>query len=115
MSWVEIISAILGLSCVFLAGRNSKYNFWVGYAYSIFLFILFLLFGILAFLICTCLISLNRHYAKTLTNNEEAYQNREIHTAKEWMLASLLLLRNACLDPFIWSSLVCFLVGWLVG
>ena len=41
MSWVEIISAVLGLSCVFLAGRNSKYNFWVGYAYNIFLFCLF--------------------------------------------------------------------------
>ncbi|MBQ7727051.1 MAG: CPBP family intramembrane metalloprotease [Clostridia bacterium] len=82
---------------------------------TIFLFILFLLFGILAFLICTCLISLNRHYAKTLTNNEEAYQNREIHTAKEWTLASLLLLRNACLDPFNWSSLVCFLVGAIAG
>ena len=41
MSWVEIISAILGLSCVFLAGRGSKYNFWVGYVYNVFLFILF--------------------------------------------------------------------------
>ena len=41
MSWIEIISALLGLSCVFLAGRNSKYNFWVGYVYNIFLFVLF--------------------------------------------------------------------------
>ena len=41
MSWVEIVSALLGLSCVFLAGRGSKYNFWVGYAYNIFLFALF--------------------------------------------------------------------------
>lgn len=41
MNWVEIISAVLGLSCVFLAGRNSKYNFWVGYVYNIFLFCLF--------------------------------------------------------------------------
>lgn len=41
MSWVEIVSALLGLSCVFLAGRGSKYNFWVGYAYNIFLFVLF--------------------------------------------------------------------------
>lgn len=41
MSWVEIVSAVLGLSCVFLAGRNSKYNFWVGYVYNIFLFVLF--------------------------------------------------------------------------
>ena len=41
MSWVEIVSAILGLSCVFLAGRGSKYNFWVGYIYNVFLFVLF--------------------------------------------------------------------------
>ena len=41
MSWVEIVSAVLGLSCVFLAGRGSKYNFWIGYLYNIFLFTLF--------------------------------------------------------------------------
>ena len=41
MNWIEIVSAILGLSCVFLAGRGSKYNFWVGYVYNIFLFVLF--------------------------------------------------------------------------
>lgn len=41
MGTVEIISAALGLSCVFLAGRNSKYNFWVGYVYNVFLFALF--------------------------------------------------------------------------
>ena len=41
MTWIEIISAVLGLTCVFLAGRNSKYNFWVGYVYNVFLFVLF--------------------------------------------------------------------------
>lgn len=41
MTWIEIISAILGLSCVFLAGRNSKYNFYIGYAYCAFLSVLF--------------------------------------------------------------------------
>lgn len=41
MNWMEIISALLGLSCVFLAGRNNKNNFWVGYVYNIFLFVLF--------------------------------------------------------------------------
>lgn len=30
-----------GLTCVFLAGRNSKYNFWVGYLYSALLFLMF--------------------------------------------------------------------------
>ena len=42
ITWVEIVSAVLGLGCVFLAGRNSKRNFWVGYAYNAFLFVLFL-------------------------------------------------------------------------
>lgn len=41
MNWWEIISAVLGLTCVGLAGRNSRYNFWVGYVYNIFLFLLF--------------------------------------------------------------------------
>ena len=42
MTWVEIVSAVLGLSCVFLAGRNSKYNFYMGYVYNVFLFVLFM-------------------------------------------------------------------------
>lgn len=37
----DLISSILGLTCVFLAGRNSKYNFWVGYLYTAALFFLF--------------------------------------------------------------------------
>lgn len=41
MEWTDLISSILGLTCVVLAGRRSKYNFWVGYLYNIFLFLLF--------------------------------------------------------------------------
>lgn len=41
MNVYDIISAVLGLTTVVLAGRNSKYNFWVGYVYNIFLFLLF--------------------------------------------------------------------------
>ena len=37
----DLISSLLGLTCVFLAGRNSKYNFWVGYLYTAALFFLF--------------------------------------------------------------------------
>lgn len=42
MNWLDLIASVLGLSCVFLAGRNSKYNFWVGYLYTAALFFLFL-------------------------------------------------------------------------
>lgn len=41
MNWIDLISAVLGLTCVVLAGRNSKYNFWVGYLYTAALFFLF--------------------------------------------------------------------------
>lgn len=38
---LDLVSSLLGLCCVFLAGRNSKYNFWVGYLYTAALFLLF--------------------------------------------------------------------------
>jgi len=41
MNWIDLITSLLGLTCVFLAGRNSKYNFWVGYLYTAALFVLF--------------------------------------------------------------------------
>lgn len=43
MEWnvMDLVCAVLGLTCVFLAGRNSKYNFWVGYLYTVALFFLF--------------------------------------------------------------------------
>lgn len=38
---IDVITSIFGLVCVFLAGRNSKYNFWVGYLYTAALFLMF--------------------------------------------------------------------------
>ena len=38
---IDLVSSVLGLTCVFLAGRNSKYNFWVGYLYTAALFVMF--------------------------------------------------------------------------
>ncbi len=42
VSSLEIISTITGLLCVFLAVKGKVANFWVGYLYNIFLFLLFL-------------------------------------------------------------------------
>ena len=41
INWLDLVSSLLGLTCVYLAGRGSKYNFWVGYLYTIALFFLF--------------------------------------------------------------------------
>ncbi len=50
-SWLDLVSSLLGLACVFLAGRGSKYNFWVGYLYTAALFFLFLQKNLLASLL----------------------------------------------------------------
>lgn len=38
---IDLVTSALGLTCVFLAGRGSKYNFWVGYFYTAALFLMF--------------------------------------------------------------------------
>ena len=38
---MDFLSAVFGLTVVFLAGRNSKYNFYVGYVYTALLFFMF--------------------------------------------------------------------------
>ena len=38
---IDLVTSLLGLTCVFLAGRNSKYNFWVGDLYTAALFLMF--------------------------------------------------------------------------
>lgn len=48
---LDLICSVLGLTCVFLAGRNSKYNFWVGYLYTAALFLLFWKQNLLAMLL----------------------------------------------------------------
>lgn len=38
---IDLLTSAIGLTCVVLAGRNSKYNFWVGYVYSLLLLLMF--------------------------------------------------------------------------
>ena len=38
---IDMLSAVFGLTTVFLAGRNRKSNFYVGYAYTVLLFFIF--------------------------------------------------------------------------
>lgn len=39
---IDLLTSLAGLTCVYFAGRNSKYNFWIGYLYSALLFVMFL-------------------------------------------------------------------------
>ena len=38
---IDLVTSVFGLACVVLAGRNSKYNFWIGYVYTALLFLMF--------------------------------------------------------------------------
>lgn len=38
---IDLLSAVFGLTTVFLAGRNRKSNFYVGYVYTVLLFFIF--------------------------------------------------------------------------
>lgn len=74
MNWLDLISSILGLVCVFLAGRGSKYNFWVGYLYTIALFLLFWQKNLLASLLLQPIslgINILGHYRWTHPKKDE--------------------------------------------
>ena len=38
---IDLLSAMFGLTTVFLAGRNRKSNFYIGYIYTFLLFFMF--------------------------------------------------------------------------
>ena len=74
MNWIDLICSVLGLTCVFLAGRNSKYNFWVGYLYTAALFVLFWQKDLLAMLLLqpvSLAINIMGHYRWTHPREEE--------------------------------------------
>lgn len=71
---IDLVSSLLGLTCVFLAGRNSKYNFWVGYLYTAALFLLFWHRNLYASLLLqpiSLAINIMGHYRWTHPKNEE--------------------------------------------
>lgn len=71
---IDLLTSILGLVCVFLAGRNSKYNFWIGYLYTAFLFVMFWNKNLIASLILqpvSLMINILGHYRWTHPKKEE--------------------------------------------
>ena len=74
MNWLDLLCSILGITCVVLAGRNSKYNFWVGYLYTTALFALFWQNNLLASLMLqpvSLAINIMGHYRWTHPKEDE--------------------------------------------
>lgn len=79
---IDLISSVLGLTCVVLAGRNSKYNFWAGYLYTAALFLMFFNKNLYASLLLqpvSLAINVLGHYRWTHPKEEE--QSTEDSTA----------------------------------
>lgn len=76
--WVDLVSTLLGLGCVYLAGRGKVSNFWVGYVYCVFLFLLFMsksLYASMAIQTVAIVINAVGHYRWTHPSAKEAQED----------------------------------------
>ena len=112
MNWLDLVSSILGLTCVVLAGRNSKYNFWVGYLYTAALFLLFWQKNLLASLLLQPIslgINIMGHYRWTHPREDEK-SSADSSALKVTMLTwpeRILCIVAVFIIAFVW--------GWLLN
>ena len=108
---IDLVSSVLGLFCVFLAGRNSKYNFWVGYLYTAALFLLFWNKNLYANLLLqpvSLAINILGHYRWTHPKSSER-SSEDHHALRVSMLSGqerVICLLGVLLVAFAW--------GWLL-
>ncbi|MCQ2147640.1 MAG: nicotinamide riboside transporter PnuC [Bacteroidales bacterium] len=108
---IDLITSVFGLTCVFLAGRNSKYNFWVGYLYTFALFIMFFNKNLYASLLLqpvSLAINVLGHYRWTHPKEEE--QSSEDSTALKVSMLTWIqrtyVIATVLFVAFVW--------GWLL-
>jgi len=81
---IDLVSSVLGLLTVFLAGRNSKYNFRVGYLYTAALFLLFWHRNLYASLLLqpvSLVINMVGHYRWTHPRPEESADGKTLNVS----------------------------------
>lgn len=106
VSLIELLAVVFGISCVYLATRAKVLNFWVGYAYTIFLFFLFLqkeLYSSMLLQPVSLAINMYGHYRWTHPKEGEQNQKNQLKitlmTNRERIGAVVLILIIA----FIWG------------
>lgn len=108
---IDIVTSALGLTCVFLAGRNSKYNFWVGYLYTAALFVMFLTKNLYANLLLQPIslsINIMGHYRWTHPKENE----RSSENDKNLKVSSLSWTERGF--ALAVTALVAFCWGWIL-
>ena len=111
-SWLDLVCSLLGLTCVFLAGRGSKYNFWVGYLYTAALFFLFWQKDLAASLMLqpiSLVINIMGHYRWTHPKEGEASSEKEGE-----LKVSMLSWPERALTVIV-VFVVAAIWGWLLG
>ena len=115
VSFLEACAMLCGLSCVFLATRARKENFWIGYVYNILLFALFwqkYLYSSMLLQPISLIINIFGHYRWTHPRKEEATAKKELKiTLLSWRQRSLYILAWATL-AVLWGFLLSRLHLW---
>ncbi|MDR0420005.1 MAG: nicotinamide riboside transporter PnuC [Prevotellaceae bacterium] len=81
VSGLEFFTTVSGLACVFLASRGKSVNFWVGYFYTIMLFILFMqkhLYSSMLLQPVSLVLSIFGHYRWTHPKDGEENKHKEL-------------------------------------
>ena len=118
---IDLLTSIVGLTCVYLAGRNNKYNFWVGYLYTTLLFLMFWNKHLYASILLQPIslgINILGHYRWTHPKKEE--ESSEDSTAlKVTMLTwrqRILAIASVFIFAGVWGWLISQLGNrWMVG
>lgn len=108
---IDLLTSIFGLTCVFLAGRNSKYNFWVGYFYTTLLFIMFFSKHLYASLLLQPIslgINILGHYRWTHPKENE----RAAEDSKKLKVSMLTSKQRVFVSIFV--PIVALVLGWLL-
>ena len=118
---IDLLSSVFGLACLFLAGRNNKYNFYIGYIYTFLLFLMFFNKHLYASLILQPIslgINILGHYRWTHPKKEEesSQDSKALKVSLlTWPQRGLAVVSVLVLAG-IWGWLLSMLGGkWFVG
>ncbi len=107
---IDLLSAIFGLTTVFLAGRNSKYNFYIGYVYTALLFFMFWQKNLYANLILqpiSLCINIMGHYRWTHPKKEEKSDKGDLKVTMLTWPYRLMIIASVFILALVW--------GWLMA
>ena len=118
---IDLLTSVFGLACVFLAGRNNKYNFYIEYIYTFLLFLMFFNKHLYASLILQPIslgINILGHYRWTHPKKEEesSQDSKALKVSLlTWPQRGLAVISVLVLAG-VWGWLLSMLGGkWFVG